>query len=194
MKRYQKIILSGFILALVFSFMGFTASCERISEKVIRLHVLANSDSEYDQRMKLSVKDQVSAYTGSLLEGTESLREAEAVLTENLQNIENVANKRLGELHAGYSAKAVMEDTFFETREYEDFSLPAGNYKALRVLIGEGAGRNWWCVVYPSLCVSAAAEDFKDFSQTEKDLVQKPVKVSFKVYEWYQELVNFFQK
>ncbi|MEG1427891.1 MAG: stage II sporulation protein R, partial [Oscillospiraceae bacterium] len=149
MKRIEKILISGFLLAVVFSFFGFSANCEGISNKVLRLHVLANSNSEYDQRIKLAVKDVVSQYAESLLSGAENLDESTEIINNNLQNIEHIANQKLKELHVHYEAKAIMKNAYFGTREYKDFSLPAGEYQALRILLGEASGKNWWCVVYP---------------------------------------------
>ena len=131
---------------------------QELSDKVVRLHVLANSDSEEDQALKLKVRDRILAYAEPLLASAGDRREAEALLRGQVLELERVA---AGEIQANgydYSVTIELEDTVFPTREYEGFTLPAGKYLALRAIIGAGEGRNWWCVVFPPLCAAASAE------------------------------------
>jgi len=129
-----------------------------LSDKVVRLHVLANSDSEEDQALKLKVRDRLLAYVEPILEGAADRREAEALLRGQLLELERIAGEEIQANGYAYGVDIRLEDTMFPTREYEGFTLPAGEYLALRVLIGEGAGQNWWCVVFPPLCAAAAEE------------------------------------
>ena len=129
---------------------------QELSDRVVRLHVLANSDSEEDQALKLKVRDRVLAYTEPILEGSADRREAEALLRGQLLELERVAQEEIRANGYDYEVSARLEDTAFPTREYEGFHLPAGRYLALRLVIGEGAGKNWWCVVFPPLCAAAA--------------------------------------
>ncbi len=129
-----------------------------LSDKVVRLHVLANSDSDEDQALKLKVRDRLLAYVEPILEGAADRREAEALLRGQLLELERIAGEEIRANGYAYDVDVRLEDAMFPTREYEGFTLPAGEYLALRVLIGEGAGRNWWCVVFPPLCAAAAAE------------------------------------
>ncbi len=193
-KRVDKILLSGFLLTLLFTFIGFSADCENISEKVLRMHVLANSDTEYDQRVKIYVKDEVSLYAAQLVENAQDADEAQEVLIKNTQGIEKVANDALKEINVDYGATVRIDTAYFGTREYEDFVLPAGKYESLQVYLGDAAGQNWWCVVYPSLCISAASEDYEEFSKEEQDIIKNSddYEISFKIYEWYIELKKFF--
>ena len=131
---------------------------QELSDKVVRLHILANSDSEEDQALKLKVRDRLLAYAEPILEGAADRREAEALLRGQILELERVAREEILANGYGYSVDIRLEDTVFPTREYEGFTLPAGKYLALRAVIGEGAGRNWWCVVFPPLCAAAAAE------------------------------------
>lgn len=131
---------------------------QELSDRVVRLHVLANSDSEEDQALKLKVRDRVLAYTEPILEGSADRREAEALLRGQLLELERVAQEEIRANGYDYEVSARLEDTAFPTREYEGFHLPAGRYLALRLVIGEGAGKNWWCVVFPPLCAAAAEE------------------------------------
>ena len=151
------------VLALFFAFLVCTAlwaeaTQAQLAEKVIRLHVLANSDSQADQTLKLQVRDKILAQTASLLSGQESAAQAAAILQDNLDALAQTAAQEIAARGYHYPVKVCLEETWFPTRQYENVSLPAGNYQALRVLIGEGAGKNWWCVVFPPLCTAASAD------------------------------------
>ena len=131
---------------------------EELADKVVRLHVLANSDSEEDQALKLQVRDAVLERAEDLLAQTSSRAEAEGKLRGQLLEFERLAESVIREAGYDYEVTAELTDTEFPTREYEGFTLPAGEYLALRILIGEAAGRNWWCVVFPPLCTAATAD------------------------------------
>ena len=131
---------------------------QELSDKVVRLHVLANSDSEEDQALKLKVRDRLLAYVEPILKGSTDRREAEAILRGQLLELVRLAEEEIRDNGYSYHVTACLENTMFPTREYEGFTLPAGKYLALRILIGEGAGQNWWCVVFPPLCAAAAGE------------------------------------
>lgn len=135
---------------------------QELADKVVRLHILANSDSEADQALKLRVRDAVLARAGELLVPSDDRQEAEAALREHLEELTALARKTVAAEGYDYPVTAELANTVFPTREYEDFSLPAGNYLALRVIIGDGAGKNWWCVVFPPLC----AQTTTDLAQT----------------------------
>ena len=138
------------------------ADRQRLNEELIRLHVVANSDSRVDQEVKLQVRDAVIQSLEADLEALADVEQAKAYLTENLPKIQAVANETLEE--AGFSGEAVVSlcKEAFDTRYYDTFTLPAGVYEALRITIGEGKGHNWWCVVFPTLCVPATTEGFED--------------------------------
>ena len=131
---------------------------DALSEKVVRLHVLANSDSPEDQALKLKVRDVVLAHATELLEQSADRREAEGLLRGNLLELEYIAEKEIAANGYDYPVTAELTDVSFPTREYDGFTLPAGEYLALRILIGEGTGQNWWCVVFPPLCTTASAD------------------------------------
>lgn len=138
------------------------ADRQRLNEELIRLHVVANSDSREDQEVKLRVRDAVIESLEADLKSLGDVEQAKAYLQENLPKIQAVANQTLKK--AGYSGDAVVSlcKEAFDTRDYDTFSLPAGIYEALRIVIGEGEGHNWWCVVFPTLCVPATTEGFAD--------------------------------
>lgn len=129
-----------------------------LADKVVRLHVLANSDSEADQSLKLTVRDAVLAETEVLLEGVENRDTAARVLRAQLPQLRRTAERTMAEQGSHYPVEVRLETAEFPTKTYDGFALPAGEYLALRVLIGEAAGQNWWCVVFPPLCSAAASE------------------------------------
>ena len=131
---------------------------DELADKVVRLHVLANSDSEEDQALKLQVRDAVMDQAEDLLAQPSSRAEAEGKLRGQLLEFERLAAAVVREAGYDYEVTAELTDTEFPTREYEDFTLPAGEYLALRILIGDAAGRNRWCVVFPPLCTAASAD------------------------------------
>lgn len=169
---------------------------EVMAEKVVRLHVLANSDSEEDQALKLRVRDKVLARATELLEASADRREAEGLLRGDLLEIERIAAEEITAAGYDYSVTAELTNTDFPTKEYDGFSLPAGNYLALRVVIGEGKGQNWWCVVFPPLCTAAASDVpasalAAGFSEEEIALITEENEgyvLKFKAVEWWEAL------
>ena len=129
----------------------------QLAEKVVRLHVLANSDSEEDQALKLKVRDAVLEQATETLRGADSQAEASRRLTDILPELEETARVVITANGYDYGVRAELAETSFPTKEYDGFALPAGEYLALRVLIGEAAGQNWWCVVFPPLCTASAS-------------------------------------
>ena len=169
---------------------------QQLADKVVRLHVLANSDSEEDQALKLRVRDAVLERTETLLEQSADRREAEGLLRGELLERERIAAEKIAAAGYDYPVTAELTDTEFPTREYDGFTLPAGKYLALRVVIGEGAGRNWWCVVFPPLCAAASAdvpaaalaagldmEEVRLITEEDRGYILK-----FKAVEWWETL------
>ena len=186
------------LLAAVFLLSGTLAlgTQSRLADKVVRLHVLANSDEEADQALKLRVRDAVLARTEELLRQSADRREAEASLRGELLELERIAAEEIAAAGYDYPVTAELTDTRFPTREYDGFTLPAGQYLALRIVIGEGAGRNWWCVVFPPLCTAAAAdvpaaalaagleeEELRLITEEDGGYVLR-----FKTVEWWEQL------
>ena len=129
-----------------------------LEQKMIRLHVIANSDAQDDQALKLQVRDAVLAQATDILQQSRDMVDAERKLSLALPAIETAAREKVVAEGYDYAVAARLEQTEFPTKEYNGFSLPAGEYLALRVVIGEGAGQNWWCVVFPPLCTAAAID------------------------------------
>ena len=153
------------LIAILISFAWGTwadRTQQQLSDKVLRLHVLANSDSEADQALKRKVRDSVLETASAILADCPDRETAEQRLSAALPEIEDAARARIAAEGETQAVTAELRPTAFPTQEYEDFSLPAGDYLALRVVLGEGEGHNWWCVVFPPLC----AETTSDLSQT----------------------------
>lgn len=190
--------IAGIILLVIFSFLSFFASCGEISDNVLRLHVLANSDSDEDQAVKLEVRDAVLRESAKWYADAATFDEANSAICTHLESITNAAKQALEEQGVRADVTASVEDVYFTTRDYEDFTLPAGKYRTLQVTIGEGKGKNWWCMVYPSLCLPASEKANEDILATlpehEGEIIGNPneYQVKFKVVEWYEQLKSWF--
>ena len=154
-QRLHPIELTLMIVAALALTSGAVAlhTQSQLAEKVVRLHVLANSDSEEDQALKLKVRDAVLEQATETLRGADSQAEASRRLTDILPELEETARAVITANGYDYGVRAELAETSFPTKEYDGFALPAGEYLALRVLIGEAAGQNWWCVLFPPLCI-----------------------------------------
>lgn len=143
---------------LLTSFTAFARDCDEIRGSVVRLHILANSDSVADQELKLEVRDAVLKETADLFVNSYTKQQAEDNVAKRLGEIETIARKVIMAKGYDYEAKAELVNMFFETRAYGDIVMPAGRYDAVRIKIGSAKGKNWWCVMFPPMCVPAAAE------------------------------------
>ena len=155
-KPVEIALLAGLAVCLLSGGMAMKAQ-QQLADRMIRLHVLANSDSEADQALKLEVRDAVTERTAVLLERVADRQEAERILRRHLTELEQVAKDTVRAAGYVYDVNVELSMTDFPTKEYDGFSLPAGEYLALRVLIGEAAGQNWWCVVFPPLCTAVSS-------------------------------------
>lgn len=151
-------VLALFVACLVCTALWAEATQVRLASQVIRLHVLANSDSEEDQALKLEVRDRVLETTSALLAGETDPQAAAVLLDQHLDDIAQTAAQEISAQGHDDRVEVRLEQTWFPTRQYQGISLPAGNYLALRVLIGAAEGHNWWCVVFPNLCLPAVSE------------------------------------
>lgn len=135
---------------------------EKIYGSVVRLHVLANSDTKEDQALKLKVRDAVISYVSPIVADCKSREEAIDILQDELENIKDVAAMAIKIEGADYSSDVTLTVEDYPTRDYEAMSFPAGAYVSLRVMIGEAQGQNWWCVLFPPLCLGAASEKLEN--------------------------------
>lgn len=195
LKIVEVALLIGMALFLVSGTMALRTQ-DDLADKVVRLHVLANSDSEEDQALKLRVRDAVLARATELLEQSADRGEAETLLRGNLLELERIAAEEIQACGYNYPVTAQLTAAEFPTKEYDGFTLPAGEYLALRVLIGEAKGQNWWCVVFPPLCTAASADVpasalAAGFSQEEIGLITEENEgyiLKFKAVEFWEEL------
>lgn len=192
LRRWEAALLFGVGFALL---MGtwLTGQQKALADQLVRLHVVASSDSPEDQAVKLRVRDAVLAQAAPWLEGAEDRQEALEILSAHLPELARIGAETAGE---GVEVTASLEpEVWFPTKEYEDFALPAGKYTALRLSIGEGEGRNWWCVVFPPLCLGSvserSAEQVGSFSQGQLRLItgeSEGYVVKFKAMELWDAL------
>ena len=182
----------GLMCAIFASMAHFEAACDDLRQNVLRLHIIANSDSEEDQAVKLLVRDKILAESSDIFSGETELEKAEEKAAEGLDEFCKTAEEVLSENGFSYGASAEIGDSYFETREYEDFTLPAGNYRSLIIKLGEAKGKNWWCVIFPAVCVPAATEaSLSDStSSTSAEIAEHPQKyiMRFKTVEIYEDL------
>lgn len=165
-----------------------------ISSSLVRLHVIAASDETAEQELKLRVRDNVLEYLTPVLDKAESPEEAQRIINGELTSIKAAAEACAG----GRSVSVTLGQEYYPTREYEGFTLPAGQYQSLRVILGEGKGHNWWCVVFPPLCVSAAEQNkaLDAMSEPERSLITEAdgYELRFRIVELWGELMELLNK
>ncbi len=160
MKKGFKRVVICFLLAALVWCGTLIADRERLNEELIRLHVVAASDSETDQALKLRVRDAVTASLQRDLANAADADQAMRYIETQLPKLEQIANDTLRMAGCTDTVHISLTQEPFDTRHYDTFSLPAGIYETLRIVIGEGKGENWWCVVFPTLCLPATTEGF----------------------------------
>lgn len=204
-KSMGAVMAAGLVLAILISNIGgFISDGRKLDElrsSVLRLHIIANSDSERDQQLKLMVRDRLLG--SGIFKSAESLSEAEDIAEENLAVIKDIAEGVLRENGCTDRTAAEITDVYFGDRTYGDITMPAGKYRALRIRIGKAEGHNWWCVMYPPLCLPAACEAEEDvaedksaaernFDEKELDMLRKPrkYKVRFAIWDKIKSMID----
>lgn len=199
-KLLGRALVCGFVMAVVMNFFPFAAACGSLPENVVRLHVIANSDTEEDQAVKLMVRDAVLEEAAKWYDGANTMEEASSLLCTHLESLAQTARETLAQQGMEYSANVQMTEMYFSTRDYGTFRLPAGRYRTLRVTLGEGKGHNWWCVVFPTLCLPAAEGSEEDalltLPESEREVVENPeqFEVKFKAVELWEALREWFRE
>ena len=196
--KLKAIDISVFVTLIIciIATISFENDCKGIREDVLRLHVIANSDKEYDQELKLKVRDAVLKSGKTVFSGSEDIISAENRIAVSKNILLNSARETIQSLGYNYDVKIELARSYFPTRTYDDITLPAGYYKAVRIIIGEGKGKNWWCIMFPPLCLPAATnkKDIIDGFLTEKEMkivTSSPeYEVRFWLVEKYYELKN----
>lgn len=199
-ERKDKILLSVTAIAIsiymAFSCTYFTASAQTVKDDVVRLHILANSDSESDQAVKLKVRDALLETNASILSDGVTKENAKVHFEKSKEILLKTAKETLNENGFNYDVKITLQEEYFNTRTYGNLTFPAGQYTALKVILGEGEGENWWCVMFPPLCIPAADgietnENTADYlTENGEKIVSGGSKyiVKFKLLEIYEEL------
>ena len=164
-------------------------------DNVIRLHILADSDSEKDQNAKLAVRDGVKDYIYTLVSQAENKQVADKIIKDNLQNIENKVKETVSELGYSYKTEISFENEYYPVRYYEGFAFPSGEYKSLKITLGSGEGKNWWCVLYPTVCNSMATSvDKKLTSAGISENTAKMICSESKEYEYGLYILELFKR
>lgn len=193
--RWELALLLGVAAAML---MGTWLAAEQraLAGELVRLHVVGASDSEEDQAVKLQVRDAVLAQAQPWLEGVTTREEAQRILEEHLEELAQAG----AQVSNGAAVTArIAEDEWFPTKEYTDFALPAGRYTALKIVVGEGEGHNWWCVVFPPLCMNAVSEVTREagnFTQDQVKLItgeSEGYVVRFRMLELWNQLTRAFR-
>lgn len=199
MKRWEAALLIGVFCALLFtSFFQTAETVTDLQQHVLRMHILANSDSEADQALKYQVRDALLAESESLFgtDAPESREQLEAAAAAHLSEMETIAQRVIQENGYAYPVQAELVTMEFTECTYEDLTMPAGTYEAVRITIGNAAGKNWWCVMYPPLCIPVAEEVAVEdaqaesyFTKEEQDVLYHPerYRVKLKVVEWVKK-------
>jgi stage II sporulation protein R len=192
MKRMEIACLLGMAGALMIATWGQDVQTRSALEQdVLRLHILANSDSAEDQLLKYAVRDAILEKGSVYFQQMTSCADAKATAAGCLPQLEEIARETVAEKGYDYAVTATLSKTVFDERVYENFTMPAGVYDAVRICIGAAEGQNWWCVMYPPLCVPAASTD-DAFSEEEAEMLRQPEKYRFrlKCVDWFQSLWN----
>ena len=189
---------ASILVCAVFALLPLEGEKELYSE-IIRLHVLANSNSEEDQALKLVVKDEISLFFEELLEGCEDLSKAKRIISENSENIISVAESCIKRNGYEYTVSMSQGQAVYPRREYAGLTFPAGSYYSVRISIGDGHGRNWWCVLFPSLtnccttverCDSESCESLSVFSDNELDIIKEDNSTRKEIRFFFLDLIN----
>lgn len=199
-------ILTAFILTfflfgtVMLVYINTEAELSDVPDKIIRLHVVANSDSPEDQQLKLLVRDEVIGRMTGKFEGLKDINEVRRTIEESIGEIESIARQAIAKSGKNYDVKAALTKTDFPTKVYGNLTLPAGSYQALNIVIGSGQGKNWWCVMFPPLCFIDVAHGVvaeETMSELKKTLTKEeynlllsskteeevPIKLRFKIFE-----------
>lgn len=207
-KGYAKLAAAVLITVFISGLMQLDSYSENINKglesNLIRLHVIANSDSPEDQSLKRDVRDAILAYVRNELKGSDNVENSREIIKNKITEIADTARKVIAEKGRSYGVRTIFGEYPFPTKVYGDIVLPAGEYQALRVIIGDGRGANWWCVLFPPLCFvdvthgtvpDSVKDDLKKvLSEEEYDIVTSsdneseiPIKIKFKIVEMFQD-------
>ncbi|MBS7402570.1 MAG: stage II sporulation protein R [Oscillospiraceae bacterium] len=195
-KKQIRIIEGALLIALCITLctgLWARAQQQKLSGELVRLHVIAASDSDADQALKLRIRDRALMHLTPLLDRAQSVDDARAVIESELPHLEKLANDEIAAAGFDYSAAAALAPERYPTREYMGFALPAGSYLSLRITLGGGEGQNWWCVVFPPLCMTAVEEreSIATLSENSKKLIfaeEEEYILKFRLIEFFESI------
>lgn len=200
LRRWEAALMAAVAIAMLGG-MWLDGEQAALAENVIRLHVIANSDSAADQALKLQVRDRILEQADGLYPAGADAEAARRSIEEHLTQLVQVGQQVVEEQGYDYPVTAAVKQVWFPTKQYQDFALPAGKYTALQIVIGEGSGQNWWCVVFPPLCLGSvteqveAAEQAGNFTPGQTALITGEsggYVVKFKAVELWEQLKRKF--
>lgn len=195
-------LLGAFISVIFALLLDFTANCEEMQDKAFRLHIMANSDAAADQRIKYDLRDYILSDLGFIFKACDTKAETVKAAEKSLPLITARVNSYLEETGCGYTAVCTVEKCSFKTRKYGDYVLPSGEYDALKIVLGEGEGRNWWCVLFPTMCLNAASDlpsplpertlykKEKRSAQLTAESFGNNIEYRFKIYDLLKEFLD----
>lgn len=199
MKRLLKSVIFALTFCFILMLVPFEGQCREISDKVFRVHILANSDSEADQELKLRVRDALVNAGEEILKDVDSKEEAECLIEKNIPKLKGVAENVISQNGYDYPVDLEITNMYFDTRHYGNITMPGGFYDALRVKIGKAEGKNWWCVMFPSLCIYSVSKTEtleENLSDGEYKIIssENEYRYRFKVVEIFTGICNFFTR
>jgi len=197
----MKKLLFSLMLSIILTFFlsHYSQSIrQNIADNVVRLHIIANSDDEEDQSVKLKIRDRLLNELSPELSGAKDVKESKKLIGKNLRKVEAIANDEIKKNNLNYTAYAYMGKSRFPTKYYNNLAFPCGEYTALKVVLGKGEGHNWWCVMYPPLCIvdgdtvmSGENSDMLKDSLSEESaeiISNDDVQIKFKIVELFQSI------
>ena len=192
--RFEASLLTALIICCCLNITAFSGQCDEIRSKMLRMHVIANSDSEADQNLKLKVRNAVLEAGKEVFDGSVTASDAKERIIPQRDKLESAALDVIESEGYSYDVKITVSDEYFPTRTYDNsVTLPAGVYTAVKVVIGEGKGHNWWCVMFPPMCLPAADAEYgiDDVLTEEESRIVKggdKYKIKFKIVEIYEDI------
>lgn len=194
--RIEASILVALFICCALNITAFSKQCDSIRDKMLRMHVIANSDSEADQALKLKVRDAVLKEGKEIFNGSVTAEQAEEKILPHTEQLRQTALDVIKNEGYNYDVQITVQKEYFSTRTYDNYvTLPAGYYTAVKVIIGEGAGQNWWCVMFPPMCLPAAdaeceISDVLTEEETEIVTGTEKYQFKFKIVEFFENLLK----
>ena len=188
-------LLAALLFSMIFSLANFEEKCKDLKQNILRLHIIANSDSAEDQAIKLKIRDELLKKSNGLFETAGNKEAAIKLVNENADFLKNIAQDVLLNEGKNQPVSISVGSAYFDTRIYDEFTLPAGEYEAVRVLIGKAEGKNWWCVMFPSMCVPVAEKEHKlteAVNEKSAEIAENAPRyeMRFKIIEWCEAIKN----